>query len=370
MTTSWRRVYSVAWKECRHILRDPQTLAYTLMFPVIELFLLGYAIDMNVRHIRTAIVDYSGTQESRTFLRRFENSQDFDITAHCSSEEEMRELIVAGKARVGIMIPRNYSQRLLAGQQAQILVLIDGTLSSVAAEAINVGNALALRESLERALGGKALQLESRPQVLFNPDTRSANFFVPGLLIILCQMMVTTLSAGAIVREREVGTMEQLYMTPIGRWELILGKMAPYLLVTLLEFGLISLLMRCVFHVPIHGSYLLLLTLFVPFVLTMLGIGMWISTKAATREAAGQLAMGTVLPAVFLSGYVFPVESMPIYLQYVSQAIPTTWMVDVSRGVILRGAEMRHLGMHAAVLWLMAAGALTLGALQLRKQTV
>ena len=231
------------------------------------------------------------------------------------SDQEASQMIVAGKARVGIMIPEDYSRRLEAGQTAQILVLVDGTESSIAGEAVNVSNAIALRESLERVLGGRPLPVEARPRVLFNPDTRSANFFIPGLMVVMCQMMSTMLSANAIVREKELGTLEQLYMTPVRRGELILGKMSPYIVLTMLEFCFIAFLMWLVFQVPIHGSFITLLLISFPFFLANLGVGLWISTKAATREAAGQMAMGTFLPSIFLSGYVFPIDSMPAILQ-------------------------------------------------------
>src|SRR6266542_344849 len=217
---SSQRILTVARKELLHILRDPMTLFFTLFMPVMELFLLGYAIDTNVRHVSTVILDQANTQESRALLHRFENSKDFDVVARVYTDEELTRTIVAGRARVGIKIPADYSQQLEAGQTAQLLILVDGTESSVAAEAINVGNAIALRESLERALGGRELPVEARPTVLFNPDTRSANFFIPGLMVILCQMMASMLAATAIVREKESGTLEQLFMTPVGATEL------------------------------------------------------------------------------------------------------------------------------------------------------
>jgi ABC-2 type transport system permease protein len=365
---SLQRLFSVARKEFLHILRDPQTLFFTLFVPVLEMFMLGYAIDTNVRHIRTVIYDQAGTQESRALLQRFENSQDFDIVAQVYSDVEMSRTIVKGKARVGIKIPHDYSQKLQAGQTAQILVLVDGTESSVAGEAVNVSNGLALRESLERSLGDRPLPVEARPRVLFNPDTRSANFFIPGLLVILCQMMATMLSANAIVREKENGTLEQLYMTPVRRGELILGKMFPYLLLTTGEFCLIAFLMRVVFQVPIAGAFLTLLALALPFVLTMLGIGLLISTKAQTRDAAGQMSMGTILPAIFLSGYVFAFDSMPVFFQYVGYFIPATWLIDASRCVILRGGGWAELWPHALALWSMTIAILTLASFKLQKR--
>jgi ABC-2 type transport system permease protein len=362
------RLFSVARKELIHILRDPMTLFFTLVLPILELFMLGYAIDTNVRHVRTVILDQAGTQESRQLLQKFENSDDFTIVARVFSDEELHRAIVSGEAHVGVKVPSDYSQRLQAGQTAQVLILVDGSESSVAAEAVNVGNAIALGESLERALGDRPLPVDSRPRVLFNPDTRSANFFVPGLMVILCQMMATTLAAAAIVREKESGTLEQLFLTPVRPGELVVGKMAPYLVLTTLEFCMIALLMTVCFGVPIHGSFLTLLTLTLPFVLTMLGVGLLISTRASTRDAAMQMALGTILPAIFLSGYVFPADSMPAVFRYLSKLVPATWLIDAARGVILRGAGLGHLWPHALVLWAMAVVTLTVSSLRFRKQ--
>lgn len=363
-----QRTYAIARKELLHIIRDPQTLFFTLFFPILELFLIGYAIDTNVRHVKTVIFDAAGTQESRQLLQRFENSQDFTIVDRVFSDEAMNRAIVAGKVRVAIKIPRDYSEKLAAGQTAQLLVLVDGSESSVAAEAINVGNALALRESLERALGDRPLPVESRPRVLFNPDTRSANFFIPGLMVVMCQMMATILSATAIVREKENGTLEQLFMTPVLRGELIIGKMTPYVGLALFEFCMIAAFMVFQFDVPIAGSFATLICLALPFILTMLGLGLLISTKAETRDAASQMAMGTILPSIFLSGYVFPLDSIPFPLNYVALCIPTTWLIDASRGVILRGGGWAELWQSALVLWGMALAMFIVCSLKIRKQ--
>ena len=189
-----------------------------------------------------------------------------------------------------------------------------------------------------------------RPRILFNPDTRSANFFIPGLMVVMCQMMAIMLSANAIVREKENGTLEQLFMTPVKAGELILGKLMPYLVLTFVEFCTILFLMWSVFQVPIHGYVLTLLALTLPFMLSMLGLGLYISTQVDTREAAGQMAMGTMMPSIFLSGYVFPLDSMPTFFWYVAQIFPTTWLIDAARGVILRGAGWSELWVHSVVL--------------------
>jgi ABC-2 type transport system permease protein len=270
---------------------------------------------------------------------------------------------------VGIWIPRDYSRKLLAKEKAQILLMIDGSESNVAATALNVGNALALREALEQALSpGQDLPVEAAPQILFNPDTRSANFFIPGLMVVMCQMMAIMLSANAIVREKENGTLEQLFMTPVRAAELILGKLIPYLFLTFVEFCTILGLMVVVFQVPIHGRVVTLLALTLPFVFAMLGLGLYISTRVGTREAAGQMAMGTMMPSIFLSGYVFPLDSMPVVFWYVAQIFPTTWLIDAARGVILRGAGWRDLWPHALVLWSMGLAMFTLAMLKFHKR--
>jgi ABC-2 type transport system permease protein len=368
MWQSMQRIFSVGRKELIHILRDPATLFFTLFIPIVEMFMLGYAINTNVRDVRTVLFDQCKTQESQILLERFVNSKDIKFIAEVHSDEEMYRWIVSGKARAGLKIPEDYSRRLLAGDTAQILVKVDGSESSTAGEVINVTNALALRESLAQVLGDRQLPVEARPQVLFNPDTRSANFFIPGLLVVMCQMMAVTLSANAIVREKEFGTIEQLFMTPVTALELILGKMFPYVIVTYLEFCLVAFLMRVIFQVPIHGWFITLMGIFLPFLLAMLGMGLGISTKASTREAAQQMAIGTVLPSIFLSGYVFPVDSMPTFFWYFAQIIPTTWMIDASRGVILRGGGWSDLQLHAGVLWIMAVVVVFLGASRFRKQ--
>jgi len=365
---SLQRTVSVAKKEFLHIIRDPATLFFSLFVPVVELFMLGYAIDTNVRHVPTVVFDQARTQESRILAQSFENSQDFTIIGEVFTDAALREAIVSGRAHVGIKIPEDYSRQVQAGQSAQLLILVDGSQSSVAAEAVSVGNALALRESLKQILGDRPMPVDMRPEILFNPDTRSANYFIPGLLVVMCQMMAVMLSANAIVREKENGTLEQLFMTPVRSLELILGKLTPYLCLTLAEFCFITFLMWTAFQVPIHGSFLLLMAIGMPFIMGMLGLGLLISTRAATRDASMQLALGTVIPSIFLSGYVFPIESMPQFFRYLAFAIPTTWMIDASRGVILRGSGWFELRQHFLILTSMSVALIVLSMSQFRKR--
>ncbi|HYE72996.1 MAG TPA: ABC transporter permease, partial [Blastocatellia bacterium] len=255
-------------KEAIHIRRDPMALFFTVFIPVLQLLLLGTAINTNVRRIATVVRDEARTQESRRLLDRFVNSDDFKIVYNAASDEEMNREIVAGRARVGIKIPPDYSRRLLAGETASILVLVDGSDSSVAGEAGNVANAIALQESLDRVLSfanvRAQLPVEARRKVLFNPDSRSPNFLLPGMIVVLLQMMTVTLTAFAIVRERERGTLEQLFMTPVRPLGLMVGKIVPYACVSFTELCVVLLIMRFGFAVPIHGNVFLLLMLATP----------------------------------------------------------------------------------------------------------
>lgn len=368
MPPSLRRTFSVARKEFLHMLRDPGTLFFALAIPVVELFMLGYAIDTNVRHIRTVVYDACRTQESRALLAAFENSDHFDVVETVERDDDLSKRIVAGSAHVGLKIPPDYSRKLLAGETAQVLVLVDGSESSVASTALNVSSGIALQESLKRTLADRPLPIEARSRVLFNPDTRTANFFIPGLMVFLCQMLASMLTANAVVREKELGTLEQLFMTPVRPGELMVGKVVPYFCLSFVQFLVIAALMRVAFQVPVAGSFLFLLLMNVPFVVAALAIGLAISAKSNTREEAGQKVMGSVLPAVFLSGYIFPTESMPLILRPISNLIPTTWMIDAARGVILRGAGWTELWLNAVVLTAMAVGFLTVAATGFKKR--
>jgi ABC-2 type transport system permease protein len=252
-------------------------------------------------------------------------------------------------------------------------VLVDGSESSVAGEALNVANAIALRESLERSLSATAarqtLPVEARPKVLFNPDSRSANFLIPGMIAVLMQMMTVLLTAIAIVRERERGTLEQLYMTPIKPLGLMIGKIVPYAVVAYAEIILLLVFMRGAFGVPIRGSILLLILLVTPFILTMLGFGLLISTRARTYQEATQAAFGTMMPSIFLSGYIFPIDTMPQFFQWISRIIPTTYLIEIFRGIILRGAELQDLWKQGLILTVMSIIMIAVSALRFRKKT-
>jgi ABC-2 type transport system permease protein len=358
----------VCRKEFLHIVRDRGTLFFALLIPMLQLFLFGFAVDTNVRQIATVVLDESHTQESRRLLERFAGSDVFDLRSYAHSPAEMYEAIRAGRARAGIRIPVDYARRLQDGTAATVLVLVDGSDSSVAGQAVSTSTGVALTESLARVLPTGVLPIEVRPSVLYNPATRSANFFVPGLIAILLQIMTILLIALSLVRERERGTLEQLTMTPVAPLGLMVGKMIPYGVLAFGELCAILIVMTTVFQVPIHGNVFLLLALSLPFLLTVLGLGLVISTRAKTQAEAFQLAMGTVLPSVFLSGYIFLIENMPKFFQGIARLIPATYYIQILRGIILRGAGIRDLWVHAVVLTLMGCATILLAARQFVKQ--
>jgi ABC-2 type transport system permease protein len=330
--------------------RDRGTLFFAAFIPVLQLILFGFAIDTNIRQVPTVVLDESRTQESRRLLDRFANSDVFSVRYAVATEDDLYAAIRGGRARAGIRIPPDYTRR------PQILVLVDGSDSSITSTVVNVSRALMLRAADPVA--------EARIAVLYNPATRSANFFVPGLIAILLQIMVMLLVALSIVRERERGTLEQLTMTPVAPLGLMVGKMIPYGVLGFLELCGILFLMRTVFQVPIHGNLLALLLMSVPFLLTVLGLGLVISTKARTQAEAFQLAMGTVLPSVFLSGYIFLIENMPAVFQAISRVLPATYYIRILRGIILRGATLEELWLNGLILTAMGCAATLLAARQ------
>lgn len=344
MRDIFRGFGAVFYKETLHVRRDAGTLFFSLTMPLLQMFLLGFGIDTNIRHIPTVVFNADGRRESRELIDRLKNSDTFYVMRYVQNDNDMNDLIVAGKARVGIKVPVDYSDRLLHQMSAQVLVLIDGSDSSVAGQAINVSNAIGLDESLRRVLADRdARAVNMRPKMLFNPDSRSPNFFLPGLTAIMLLNVTTFLTAFSIVREKEKGTLEQLFVTPVRPFGLLLGKLLPYLGVGFFELCLLLTCMRFLFQVPIHGSVLLLAFLSLPYLFAALSLGILISSKAASQAEAMQLAFLPILPSVFFSGYIFPRETMPAIFRPISYLIPATYFINITRGVILRGAAIRHL---------------------------
>jgi ABC-2 type transport system permease protein len=334
----WSSFVAILQKEFKHIFRDRATLVMFFMLPVIQLSLFGF-LDQNVRNLPTVIVDQDQTRYSRELIDELRATKTFEITATTNSPEQGRAMIAQGTARVGVMIPPDFHDKRARRENAQFLVLIDGSDSNVSAQALASINGLAAQQNFEaaRALGAKQL-ISAQPIVLFNPGGRTANYIIPGLVAILLQIAAMVLASIAIVREREQGTMEQLLVTPINPVGLVLGKLAPYLVIGIAEMGMILLIMRWGFGVPIQGSLLFLFATAVMYLFALLALGLTISMRAQTQMAAQQMAQMLLLPSIFLSGYIFPVAGLPKVLYWIGRALPATHMIDVMRGAVLRSA--------------------------------
>ncbi len=369
---AFRGFGAVLYKEVLHIRRDYRTVFFALFIPVVQMIVLGFGIDTNIRQVKTVVFNQDGRQASRELLERMRNSDTYRIVAYAQSDRELNDAIISARARVGIKIPVDYSDQLVKGGTAQVLVLIDGSDSSVAGQALNVSTAIGLDESLRRLLGSGrgALPVEMRPKLLFNPDSRSPNFFLPGLVAVLLLFFTTFLTALAIVREKEKGTLEQLFVTPVRPLGLLLGKLVPYFGIGILGISGLLFFMVTVFRVPIQGNALLLYALACPYLFVNLSIGLLISSKASTQPEAMQMSMMVILPTIFFSGYIFPRETMPLPFYLFSFLVPGTYFVNISRGIILRGAGIAHLWMDGVVLLTFGVALLLLAAKRFQKKVI
>ena len=372
MDNAFKGFGAVFYKETLHVRRDFGTLFFSLIIPALQMVVLGFGIDTNIRQVNTVVYNADGRRESRELLDRFKNSDTYHIIRYVSSDRDLNDSIISGKCRVGIKIPVDYSDKLLHQMPAQVLVLIDGSDSSVAGQAINVSTAIGLDESLRRVLinSNAPFAVDMRPKLLFNPDSRSPNFFLPGLLAILLLNVTTFLTAFSIVREKERGTLEQLFVTPVRPMGLLLGKLLPYLAIGFFELTMLLTFMVFIFRVPIHGSVILLALLSLPYLFVSLSLGILISSKATTQAQAMQLAFLTILPSVFFSGYIFPRETMPKFCYALSFFIPATYFINITRGIILRGASWVHLWTDALALFLMGAMLLIIAARRFHNKVI
>ena len=339
------------------MIRDRRTLQFALLVPAFQLVLFGL-IDTNVRHVRTVVFDQSRTQESRQLVTDFVNTSFFDVVADAPSHAALREFIVAGRASVGLEIPPDFARRRVNLQSADVLVLIDGSDSTISSAALAAANGLALSRSLAdlaARAGASDLSIRPHPLLLFNPDSRSANLLIPGLVAILLTFSGTLLAAFAIVRERERGTLEQLMVTPASPVAVVMGKLLPYLALAFLQLLFVLFLMVVVFGVPIHGSVLLLLALATIYLFALLALGLVISSWARTQMEAIQIAQMFLLPSIMLSGYIFPLSSLPAPLRVFAQILPATHFIAIARGIIIRGASFPDLWHNVAALLVIAA---------------
>ncbi len=372
-----RRFRALIKKELTHMLRDPRTLVFVFMMPILQLVLLGYVNNTDFTNISTAVDNEDGSPASRQLLDAFKGTGYFTYNYTAFSQNEVSTLIAGGQAKVGIVIPSDYSQNLNSGHTADVLVLLDGSDPTIASAALSaaqlVGQAYGASVhsqdmSTQGDPPGTNTPIDVRTNVLYNPDLLSSYNIVPGLIAIILFQTATSLTALAIVRERERGTIEQLIVTPIRNWELVVAKMIPYILVSFADTFVILLVGTVLFGVPIRGSLILLLALTGLYLLPTLGYGLVVSTMAQTQQQAQLMIMPLIMPAFMLSGYIFPIASLPLVLQYVGYLLPTTYFIYVMRAVVIKGVGMSLILPQTIVLGIFGLVMLALAAWRFRKR--
>ena len=342
MNDFWTSFVAVLWKEFLHIRRDRMALGLAVSVPVIQLILFGF-IDQTVRRVPTVVVDQSHSPGSRELIDKLDATGTFRVTTITADPGQARAAIISGGAQVGVVISPDYQNRLSRGQAANVLVLIDGSDSVVSSAALAAANGLSAEVSIQKLVRdapgvAHGPALATRPVVLFNPDGRTATFIIPGLIAFILQLVAITMASMAIVRERERGTLEQLLVTPLDPLGLMLGKLAPYLIVGVIETAVILAVMRFGFRIPIRGSLIFVFGTALVFIIACLSIGLFISTRARTQPEAQQQAQLFFLPSVFLTGYLFPVAGLPAALYAIGRVLPMTHMIAIMRGIVLREA--------------------------------
>jgi len=370
------RLISIIRKEFIQITRDPRTLVLIVVMPIMQLFLLGYAATTDIKNISLAVWDQSQSSPSRALLDAFRSANYFSIDYPVFSEEEYRDLIESGKIRAVLIIPPDYEGRLLDGT-AQVSLVLDGSDATVGGTALStaklIGQSYATKVLTEQAaLTGRASSfappLDVRTQVWYNPDLIAAYFNVPGVIGMILFFITTLLTASSIVRERERGTIEQLIVTPIRSWELVVGKILPYSILALIDMVEVLVIGHLWFKVPIRGDLGLIFALSGLFLLSSLGIGLFASTIANTQQEAFITVMVTMLPSLFLSGFFFPIEAMPKFLQYVSAIVPLRYYLVIIRALLLKGVGVEALKTEILALSLFAIFIMGAAALRFRKR--
>lgn len=371
MTSPFRGFTAILLKEFTIVLRDPMTLFFMLFPPIIEMIAFGFALDTDVKHMATVVLNEDKTAESRKLVDMFVNTETFRVVKQAGSIEEVEAEIRRGRALVGIHIPPNFTSDLYSERGAQVQVLIDGSNSTTALQAMNTAMGITLTRSVRELLGPAgqvALPVEVRPQMLYNPSMRSPNFYLPGVIGVVLQIATTFATAMSVVRERERGTLEQLLVSPLSRWGMMLGKIVPYLAIGFVMACGLFLFMRHMFQVPIAGSVTMLLGSTVLYLFALLSLGLLISTRAENQMQALQMTMAFILPTVFFSGFIFPRETMPAIFYWLGALLPTTYYIELLRGIILRGSTAADYLPNLAVLAAMSIALFGVCALRFRKK--
>lgn len=373
----FRRLWAIVRKEFIQIKRDPPSLVIVFVMPVMMLLIFGYAVNTDVNHMPLAVCDQDNTRESRLLAENLVTTGYFDLDFQVSDPRQLQALLDGGQAKAGLIIPPDYSRSLSRGEVAQAQFLVDGSDPLVARTAISTAELVGRYRSqqlrmTELASRGASLPagpaIDLRTRAWYNPGLESIKFNIPGLLGLVMQNITIMLTAFALVRERERGTLEQLMVTPIRGMELMAGKLIPYIVIAFADMMLILCFGVYWFKVPVAGSIPLLMALTFLFLVFALGLGIFFSTVARTQLQAMQMTMMFILPSVLLSGFIFPRSSMPVIIQYMGYLIPMTYFLEILRGIMLKGVGIQYLWKDVIPLAVFGAGIVVMASWRFRKQ--
>lgn len=362
---------AILYKEFLQMRRDRMTLALIFMLPLVQLLLFGYAIQTEVKHISTVVFDQSLSDESRDLLDSFSASGYFDVTYVANSYDGVSKMIDSGRAKVGIIFPPDFAENIKRGVSSPAQVIVDASDNMVANQAIAIANSISLIKSQEilarsKNISGTPYDIRVRPW--YNPDGITAYYMVPAILGIIVTMTMVIMTSMGIVRERERGTLEQLIVTPVRSYELMIGKIIPYIALGYLQITVALLVAVIVFKVPIRGNLLELYLLTLFFITASLGLGILISNIAKNQMQAFQMSFFVMLPSILLSGFMFPRDAMPKFIYYLSTLIPLTYYLDIIRGIVLKGIGFTYLLGQIAALLVFSVVLLTLSILKFKKK--
>ncbi|MFZ3261479.1 MAG: ABC transporter permease [Thiobacillus sp.] len=374
----WERIYRMLVKEFIQVLRDPRMKALIFVMPVIQLIMFGYAVTTDVDHIKTAVCDLDKSPQSRALIERFTASGYFTVVDNTDRPERLGELLDRGKVIMGIQINRGFADDLKSGRQAAIQTIIDGTDSNTGTVAMDYAQRITQEFSRARAAPIELTQLaqeqanpiELRSRAWFNPDLKSRYYNVPGVIAVVVLLISLLLTAMAIVREREIGTMEQLMVTPIQPFELILGKTLPFVLISFIDVLVVTFIGVNWFDVPIHGSLWLLLFGAGLYLMSTIGIGLFISTISQTQQQALMSSFFFYLPAVLLSGFMFPISNMPEPAQWLTYLNPLRYFLVIIRDIFLKGSGLEILWPQFAALAVLGTALLLISSLRFKKRMI
>ena len=377
MFASLARIAQVVWKEVVQIRRDRRMFGLVLMMPVLELFIFGYVVATEINNITLAVCDYSHSAESRAYIDQLTESGYFRIAAPCAGIHEVDRLLDRGAAKLVLAIPPDFAEQLHRGKPVQVMAAVDGSNSNTATIALGYLEQITLSQAVDVQMVDRSAGVTTiarhplvavEPRAWFNPELRSVNFMVPAIICVLLMESLVILTAMAIVREKEHGTMEQLIVTPIRPFELIIGKTIPFIGLGYVNVAIVILVGTFWFEVAIAGNLFLLLALTGPFIVTCLGMGLLVSAISNTQQQASMAGQFMLLPSMFFSGFMFPIASMPPVVQKLTYVIPLRYYIGITRGIFLKGAGWAELRDEALLLSIYGILILGLATLFFRKQ--